>query len=109
MGSIETCVTKAGKRYRVRYRTPDHSQAAKRGFVTMKAAELYVAENKVPKARVEWIDASEAALSRFEVKMRRLELEQGTDDSWSEALEETDQSISTHRNILRRIGVDIDG
>lgn len=65
MGSIESYVTKAGKRYRVRYRKPDHSQAAKRGFVTKKAAELYLAENEVSKARGEWIDASEARVTVF--------------------------------------------
>ena len=60
MGSIESYATKAGKRYRVRYRKPDHSQAAKRGFTTKKAAELYLAENEVSKARGQWIDASES-------------------------------------------------
>ncbi|TFD12012.1 site-specific integrase [Cryobacterium sp. TMT1-21] len=60
MGSIESYATNAGKRYRVRYRKPDHSQAAKRGFTTKKSAELYLAENEVSKARGQWIDASES-------------------------------------------------
>ena len=38
MGSVTAYETAAGKRYRVRYRKPDHGQTDKRGFKTKKAA-----------------------------------------------------------------------
>ena len=38
MGTIEACETARGKRYRVRYRTPDHRQTDKRGFRTKREA-----------------------------------------------------------------------
>lgn len=62
MASIEPYTTAGGKRYRVRYRKPDHSQAAKRGFLTKKAAQLYLAENDVALGRGEWVDASESRI-----------------------------------------------
>ena len=42
MGSIEPCDTASGRRYRVRYRRPDHRQGAKRGFRTKREAERYL-------------------------------------------------------------------
>jgi integrase len=60
MGSVEPYDTAAGKRYRVRYRKPDHTQAAKRGFKTKRDAELYLAEKEVSKARGEFIDTASA-------------------------------------------------
>lgn len=41
MATIRPYDTKAGKRYRVRYRTPDGRQTDKRGFTTKKAAEAF--------------------------------------------------------------------
>lgn len=41
MASITTYPTSAGRRYRVRYRTPDGRQTDKRGFPTKKAAEAF--------------------------------------------------------------------
>jgi hypothetical protein len=58
MGSIDPYMTTGGKRYRVRYRKPDHSQTTKRGFSTKKEAELYLATVEVKKATGEYIDAS---------------------------------------------------
>ena len=43
MGSIAPYETSGGKRYRVRYRLPDHSQTDKRGFKTKREAELFLA------------------------------------------------------------------
>jgi integrase len=63
MGSVEPYDTAAGKRYRVRYRKPDHSQAAKRGFRTKREAELYLAEKEVSKARGEFIDTASARVT----------------------------------------------
>jgi hypothetical protein len=47
MGSISAYVTSGGKRYRVIYRKPDHSQTQKRGFKTKRDAELFLANIEV--------------------------------------------------------------
>lgn len=48
MASIEAYVTSRGeKRYRVRYRKPDHKSTDKRGFKRKKDAELWAAEHVV--------------------------------------------------------------
>lgn len=60
MGSIEPYESAKGKRYVVRYRTPERRQAAKRGFKTKRDAELYLASIETSKARGEYIDASAA-------------------------------------------------
>ena len=56
MGSIESYETSGGKRYRVRYRRPDHTQTDKRGFRTKREAELFMASTEVSLARGEYID-----------------------------------------------------
>jgi hypothetical protein len=43
MATIEPYETKAGKRYRVRYRTPGRGQTDKRGFKTKREAEAFAA------------------------------------------------------------------
>lgn len=58
MGSIESYESAKGRRYRVRYRKPDHSQGAKRGFRTKRDAELYLASVELDKARGDFIDIS---------------------------------------------------
>ncbi|WP_440711157.1 tyrosine-type recombinase/integrase [Herbiconiux sp. YIM B11900] len=63
MGSVESYDTAAGRRYRVRYRKPDHSQASKRGFRTKRDAELYLAEKEISKARGEFIDTASARVT----------------------------------------------
>lgn len=60
MATIEKYTTKAGPRYRVRYRKPDHTQTDKRGFKTKRDAELFLASVEVSKARGEFIDATAA-------------------------------------------------
>ena len=47
MATIEAYETKAGKRYRVRYRTPDRRSTDKRGFTSKRAAEDWAAANTV--------------------------------------------------------------
>ena len=49
MATIEKYETKAGRRYRVRYRKPDGRQTDKRGFTTKKAAEAFAATVEVDK------------------------------------------------------------
>ncbi|GAB3808272.1 hypothetical protein GCM10028798_33940 [Humibacter antri] len=60
MGSITGYETAAGKRYRVRYRKPDHSQTDKRGFRTKHQAELFLASVEMKKATGEYIDPAAA-------------------------------------------------
>ena len=63
MGTIEPYETASGRRYRVRYRKPDHSQTAKRGFATKKAAELFLAEVEVAKASGTYLDPVSARIT----------------------------------------------
>lgn len=63
MGSVTSYETADGKRYRVRYRTPDRRQTDKRGFRTKKEAELYLAGVEIRKATGEFIDASDAKVT----------------------------------------------
>lgn len=58
MGTISPYDTRLGKRYRVRYRKPDHSQTDKRGFRTKKEAELFLASVEISKSRGEYVDES---------------------------------------------------
>lgn len=51
MGSVNAYETVAGRRYRVRYRTPGHQQTDKRGFRTKRDAELFLASLELAKAR----------------------------------------------------------
>ncbi|MFX1784310.1 tyrosine-type recombinase/integrase [Prescottella equi] len=55
MATIEAYQTKSGKRYRVRYRTPDRRQTDKRGFKTKRDAEAFAATVEVEKMRGEYI------------------------------------------------------
>jgi integrase len=56
MGSIEPYDTSRGRRYRVRYRKPDHSQTDKRGFRTKREAEQFLASMEISKARGAYVD-----------------------------------------------------
>lgn len=56
MATIEPYTTTTGqKRYRVRYRTPEHRQTDKRGFKTKRDAELFRATVEVGLARGDYI------------------------------------------------------
>ena len=58
MGSVNAYQTADGKRYRVRYRTPNRRQTDKRGFRTKREAELYLAEVETTKAAGGYIEIS---------------------------------------------------
>lgn len=58
MATIEAYESAAGKRYRVRYRKPDHSQTTKRGFRTKREAEVFLATVESKKADGTYIDPS---------------------------------------------------
>jgi integrase len=63
MGSITAYETVKGKRYRVRFRKPDHSQTDKRGFRTKRDAELFLASTEVKMATGEFIDATASRIT----------------------------------------------
>ncbi|MHA7271608.1 tyrosine-type recombinase/integrase [Arthrobacter sp. HLT1-20] len=63
MATIEPYATASGKRYRVRYRTPDRKQTDKRGFKTKRNAEAFAATVEVSKLRGEYIDPAAARLT----------------------------------------------
>lgn len=65
MGSITPYETAKGRRYRVRYRKPDRTEADKRGFTTVREAKLYLSMVTVSKSKGEYIDPS----SRVPVRM----------------------------------------
>lgn len=60
MATVEPYETASGKRYRVRYRKPDHTQTSKRGFKTKKEADLYLASVEIGKAEGTYIDPATA-------------------------------------------------
>ena len=57
MAQVVPYQTVHGRRYRVRYRTPDRRQTDKRGFRTKREAELFAATVEVSKAKGEYADA----------------------------------------------------
>ncbi|WP_165069125.1 tyrosine-type recombinase/integrase [Marisediminicola senii] len=63
MATVEAYETAAGKRYRVRYRKPDHNQTTKRGFRTKREAELYLATVELSKAAGTYIDPLHARVT----------------------------------------------
>ncbi|MCU1362767.1 MAG: site-specific integrase [Acidimicrobiaceae bacterium] len=63
MGSIQRYQAARGRRYMVQYRKPDHSSTTKRGFLTKKDAELFLASTEVRKATGEWIDATASRIT----------------------------------------------
>jgi integrase len=67
MGTVHPYDTTAGKRYRVAYRKPDHSQGTKRGFRTKKEAEIYLATVEVSKSQGDYIDptAGQVTIDRY--------------------------------------------
>lgn len=59
MATTSSYLTSKGeKRWRVRYRKPDHSQTDKRGFKTKKAADEFLARLQVDLVDGEWVDPS---------------------------------------------------
>ncbi|MFN3949140.1 tyrosine-type recombinase/integrase [Microbacterium sp.] len=67
MGSVTAYQTARGRRYRARYRKPDHTEGEKRGFVTIREAQLFLASVTVASASGLYIDPSlsKVALGHF--------------------------------------------
>ncbi|MGK7221518.1 tyrosine-type recombinase/integrase [Kocuria flava] len=77
MATIESYETAAGRRYMVRYRTPDRRQTKKRGFRTKRDAERFAASVEVSKNRGEWIDPADARATVGELAPAWLEGKRG--------------------------------
>ena len=55
MATIESYATAAGKRYQVRYRTPQRTQTKKRGFKTKRDAQEFAATVEVEKMAGQYV------------------------------------------------------
>lgn len=91
MGTVEPYDTTTGRKYRVRYRTPDHKQTSKRGFRTKREADLFLASVEVSIARGEFIDPASARELIGDIGRQWLAVKQATlkpstfralDDAW---------------------------
>lgn len=60
MAVVAAYETKQGKRYRVRYRTPENRQTDKRGFRTKREAERFANTVEVAKMRGEYVNPADA-------------------------------------------------
>ncbi|WAL46559.1 phage integrase central domain-containing protein [Rhodococcus pyridinivorans] len=67
MATIEPYETKAGRRYRVRYRTPDRRQTDKRGFKTKRDAEAFAATVEVQKLTGSYVPPSAGRVTFGEI------------------------------------------
>lgn len=63
MGSVQPYKTNAGKRYVVRYKKPDNTHAAKRGFRTKREAEEYLASVSVSITQQQFVNPGDARLT----------------------------------------------
>lgn len=63
MGSIQSYSTKDGKRYLVRYKKPDRTHGAKRGFRTKRDAEEFLASVTVAIRQQQYVDPSDARIT----------------------------------------------
>ncbi|WP_198421033.1 site-specific integrase [Cryobacterium sp. TMT1-2-2] len=63
MPTITTYATAGGKRYLVRYRTPDRRQTMKRGFATKRDAERFLVGVEISKDRGEWVDPTKSRVT----------------------------------------------
>jgi hypothetical protein len=57
MAAVGSYQTRAGRRWRVRYRTPDRRQTDKRGFATRREAQVYASTIEVRKAGGDFVSA----------------------------------------------------
>ncbi|MGN6220791.1 MAG: tyrosine-type recombinase/integrase [Microbacterium sp.] len=91
MGSVESYDTAGGRRYRVRYRKPDHRQAAKRGFRTKRDAERFLITVESQMLTGDFIDPASSRVTVGELgpdwlDVKRMKLKPSSykqlDDAW---------------------------
>lgn len=63
MGFISAYETAGGRCYKVRYRKPDHSEGAKRGFTSKREAKLWLASVEVDMSRDSYVDPARARVT----------------------------------------------
>ena len=73
MATIESYETKAGKRYRVRYRTPDRTQTDKRGFTSKRQAQDFAATVEVEKMTGQYVPPKLGYITVEEIAAKWLE------------------------------------
>ena len=79
MGTIEPYETGGGRRYRVRYRTPDtRRQTSKRGFTSKREAQLFLATVDVSIARGDFINPASARVYISELGREWLAVKEST-------------------------------
>ena len=89
MATISAYETAAGKRYRVRYRTPDHRPTDKRGFRTKREAEAFAATVEVSKLRGEFVAEAAGRVTIGELGERWLPLKTMRKPSYVRTLQGT--------------------
>ncbi|CAN5681893.1 site-specific integrase [soil metagenome] len=77
MAKVEAYSTAKGKRYLVRYRTPENRQTDKRGFRTKRDAEAYANTVEVSKLRGEYVAPSDSRITVGELGPDWLTRQQG--------------------------------
>jgi integrase len=77
MAYIGTYTTAKGKRYRVRYRTPEGRHTDRRGFTTKAEAKTFAAEVEVSKLKGEYVSPSSARLTVGELGQAWLQRQKG--------------------------------
>ena len=77
MAVVAAYETKQGKRYRVRYRTPENRQTDKRGFRTKREAERFANTVEVSKYKGEYVKPSDARKTLDDLGVAWLERQKG--------------------------------
>jgi integrase len=77
MAVVQAYETKQGKRYRVRYRTPDNRQTDKRGFRTKRDAQRFANTVEVAKLRGEYVNPADARRTMDALGQAWLERQRG--------------------------------
>ena len=96
MATIEPYATKAGKRYRVRYRTPGRRQTDKRGFTTMRDARAFAATVEVEKMTGAFVAHSAGRMTVAELAPAWLEMKRAqlAPSSWPKYVQAWEQHVN---------------
>ncbi|MFW0789656.1 tyrosine-type recombinase/integrase [Gordonia sp. CPCC 205333] len=88
MATIESYTTRSGKRYRVRYRTPEHRQTDKRGFATKRAAEAFANTVEVEKLTGDYVAPARGLVTVAELQPAWMDRKRAASSaSWTLSLE----------------------
>lgn len=87
MATVSPYETKDGRRYRVRFRTPDNRQSDRRGFRTKRDAEAFAATLEVSKLTGQYVDVGRARATIGDLGTQWLDDKVGIKPSTRAALE----------------------